>query len=144
MPDPLHPFEITGEKGKWYNIQKTGTDPDTGEPWATTRIPKTDAAKEVVDAWKGKLKALVQRWEEENRGQSKGMWSALSLSIGTLKLAINKRHSSVAHRQSECATFPARSFRLHRTPALSLPHRKESEVNSISPSVSVSPHFARS
>ncbi|KAJ7884576.1 hypothetical protein B0H14DRAFT_2564290 [Mycena olivaceomarginata] len=73
MSNPPDSFQIqiVGEKIKEYKIQKTGTDPKTGEPWATQWISKNLVAKDVVAVWKEKLNEVLKEWHEGSQGQRK-------------------------------------------------------------------------
>ncbi|KAJ7776421.1 hypothetical protein B0H16DRAFT_1712791 [Mycena metata] len=87
MSGPVHPIEIVGEKGKrYYEIQKTGTDPETGKPWATSWIPKSRVANEVVDPWKAKLKKILEEWEATDRAENSAPRIRATSTVGMCNL----------------------------------------------------------
>ncbi|KAJ7301041.1 hypothetical protein DFH08DRAFT_946194 [Mycena albidolilacea] len=74
MWDPPGSIQIVGETTKEYQIQDAGTDPKTGEPWATRWICKSrvaDNSPDEVAVWKEKCNEVVKKWHEGNQGQSK-------------------------------------------------------------------------
>ncbi len=60
-------FEIL-EEG--YLVRWAGIDPDTGEPWKPTWVPKRDCGEE-----------LITRWELNEQSTAKGLPGSGSLSI---------------------------------------------------------------
>lgn len=48
--------EILEESSLKYKVLWGGTDPDTGEPWPSTWVPKSDCTDRLVSKWRAKLK----------------------------------------------------------------------------------------
>ncbi|KZT18411.1 hypothetical protein NEOLEDRAFT_1143431 [Neolentinus lepideus HHB14362 ss-1] len=47
-------IEITGEQGRRYRVKWAGINPETGQPWADSWVPKHDCTDDLVEEWKRK------------------------------------------------------------------------------------------
>jgi hypothetical protein len=45
-------IEITAEKPKAYKVKWAGIDPQTGDPWQESWVPKSDCTDDLVMTWK--------------------------------------------------------------------------------------------
>jgi hypothetical protein len=44
--------EITGERPREYRVKWEGINPETGEPWEESWVPKRDCTADLVEKWK--------------------------------------------------------------------------------------------
>jgi len=52
--------KITGETKLKFRVMWEGEDPNTGEPWKQSLVPKHDCTNDLVDAWNEEKKAKAR------------------------------------------------------------------------------------
>jgi hypothetical protein len=113
MTDASPTVEIIGGTLKEFKIRHCGINPETGEPWPSTIVPKSSVAPEVVAVWMIKIKEIANNWDAPKR-----MWSCTylfahsdSLSRTAIASQIEKRVEKT--KAQSCQAIPCNCSEYH-------------------------------